>query len=173
MDCGGRIRSADHPSRSQHNQEVLRSIGRLNGILNILSRRRESWHQESRTVEMPAIVNTRHSARHFSNEKIAITVLLSKVFPVPEGPAIKKLAMGLAALPSPLRESRMAFATALTASGCPTTFSANTFSILRSFSFSVDTSLVTGMDVHRPTISAICSGVTTSEPPPPATSSSV
>lgn len=47
----------------------------------------------------------------------ALTVLLSNVFPVPEGPAIKKLAIGLCEFDKPLRESRMAFATAFTASG--------------------------------------------------------
>jgi hypothetical protein len=73
--------------------------------------------------------------------------------------------MGLWALPRPLRDRRMALATALTASGWPTTFSDKIFSMRSSFSFSVDIRRVTGIEVHRATISAICSGVTESAPP--------
>ena len=48
---------------------------------------------------------------------VMLTVLAMSVFPVPEGPANKKLAMGRLALRRPLRERRTAFATSLTASG--------------------------------------------------------
>ena len=48
---------------------------------------------------------------------LVLTVLLRRVLPVPDGPAIKKDAIGLWALLSPLRDRRIAFATAFTASG--------------------------------------------------------
>lgn len=93
-------------------------------------------------------------------ESNQLTVFAISVLPVPEGPAIKKLAIGRFGLDSPLLDRRIAFATALTASVCPTTLSARIFSMRRSFSFSVDMSLVTGIEVHLATISAICSVVT-------------
>lgn len=79
--------------------------------------------------------------------------------------------MGLWAFASPLRDSRIAFATAFTASGCLTMFLVRIFSILSKFSFSEDMSLETGMLVHQPTISAIASGVTTSAAEPVEASS--
>ena len=99
------------------------------------------------------------------------TVFAMRVLPVPEGPAMRKLATGRFGFDRPLLESLMAFATALTASGCPTTLPARTFSNLSNFSFSEVMSRVTGMFVHFATISAICSGVTMSVPPPAAASS--
>jgi len=99
------------------------------------------------------------------------TVFAMSVLPVPEGPAMRKLATGRFGFDKPLLESLIAFASALTASGCPTTLPARTFSILSNFSFSEVMRRVTGMFVHFATISAICSGVTMSVPPPAATSS--
>ena len=98
-------------------------------------------------------------------------VLLRSVFPVPEGPAKGKLAIGHYAFAKPLFEGRIALATALTASGCPTTLSTSSFSILSSFSFPVGMKLVTGMEVQRAMKFAICSGVTALVPPPTAASS--
>jgi len=84
---------------------------------------------------------------------------------------MRKLAIGRAAFASPLRESRIAFATARTASGCPTTLSPRMRSILSNFSRSPASRRVVGMPVQRATISAICSGVTVSLPPPVRASS--
>jgi len=100
------------------------------------------------------------------------TVLASSVLPVPEGPAIKKLATGRFGFDRPLLDKRIALATDLTASDCPTTCCPKTFSNLSNFSFSVVTRRVTGMFVQRATISAIDSGVTISVPLPFAASSS-
>lgn len=72
--------------------------------------------------------------------------------------------MGRCEFRKPDRLRRIAFATALTPSGWPTTLSERIFSIRNNFSFSVLISLVTGMPVHLATISAIWSGVTVSAP---------
>lgn len=130
---------------------VLRGVDSDHGVGRVEQDRRELKYYVS--FPSPKIL-----------QESKLTVLLSNVLPVPEGPAIKKLAMGLWAFRRPLLERRIAFATALTASGWPTTLSAKTFSILRSLSFSEESSLVTGMEVQRPTISAIWSGVTVSLP---------
>ena len=50
-----------------------------------------------------------------------LTALESSVFPVPEGPVKSKDAIGRFAFPSPVRATWMAWVTALTASGWPTT----------------------------------------------------
>ena len=113
-----------------------------------------------------SLASIRIMASAESKRRVA-RVLLRSVFQVPEGPAKRKLAIGRRAFAKPLLERRIALATALTASGCPTTLSVSTLSILSSFSSSVDMSLVTGMEVQQATISAICSGVTVLVPPPP------
>lgn len=46
-----------------------------------------------------------------------LTALDNKVFPVPEGPVNSSEEIGRFVLPSPVRETWMALATALTASG--------------------------------------------------------
>ena len=122
----------------------LRVFGRIN-----------SDHSIGRVEEQRCELETRLATYYSRVVEKLLTVLAIRVLPVPEGPAIKKLATGLLGFASPLRESLTALATALTAADCPMTCSASTFSSLKSFSFSLVTRRVTGMFVHLATISAI------------------
>lgn len=51
-----------------------------------------------------------------------LTAFDSNVFPVPDGPVKSRQAFGRLALPSPVRDSWIAFTTAFMASGCPMTW---------------------------------------------------
>jgi hypothetical protein len=111
----GRIRLIDHLRRDQRIQGASLSGEIWSVSRNIRSRQCGSWHQQCQTIQWPTnemIINS----WSFANT-IVLTVLQSKVFPVPLGPHIRNEAMGRAGLPSPLLDRRIAFATARTASG--------------------------------------------------------
>lgn len=170
MAFDGCIPSIDLLRRSQRSQEVNRSTAKWNASPSTLRHQYVSWCRANQRGPSQAGENIR-KINDMNIDFLKLTVFASRVFPVPDGPAIKKLATGRLGLERPLLESLTAFATAFTASYCPTTLSDNTFSRRKSFSFSVVTRRVTGMLVHFATISAICSAVTVSLSVPAAASS--
>ena len=92
------------------------------------------------------------------------------VFPTPVGPRKMKEPIGRLGSWRPARERRTAFATASTASRCPITRRASSSSSFVRRARSLSIIRVTGMPVHRDTISAMSSAVTSSfrnRAPPP------
>src|SRR5215204_358064 len=108
---------------------------------------------------MNSLMSTRIRCSSLSNRKFA-SALHSSVLPTPVGPRNRKEPVGRFGSERPERERRMAFATALIASSCPTTRSCSLSSISSSFSRSPCISLDTGMPVARATTSAISSAPT-------------
>ena len=95
-----------------------------------------------------------------SSNMYEASVLLISVLPVPDGPQNRKLAIGRLWFDRPLRERRIACATAFTASSWPTTSRCRIFSRRSSLTRSLSIILVTGMPVQRLTIEAMFSLVT-------------
>ena len=99
----------------------------------------------------------------FSESKSAsLNALASSVLPTPVGPRNMNEPIGLFSSFSPALALSTDSATALTPSSCPITRLCSISSSFRSFSFSLSTSLLTGMPVHPEITSAISSSVTSS-----------
>ena len=86
--------------------------------------------------------------------------LVNSVLPTPVGPRNRNEPLGREGSESPARERRIASATALTASSCPTTRLCRASSIRNSLSRSPSSILATGIPVHLETTSAISSSLT-------------
>ena len=97
-----------------------------------------------------------------SSKRSAASVRASSVLPTPVGPRKMKLAIGRFGSLSPARARSTASATAETASPWPTTRSCSRPPRASSFSFSLWTSLDTGMWVQRLMIAAMSSSSTSS-----------
>ena len=90
------------------------------------------------------------------------SALASSVFPTPVVPMNRKDPIGRFSFWRPARLLRTASETAAIAWSWPTTLLWSSDSILRSFSLSLSSILLTGIPVHFATTSAISSGVTAS-----------
>lgn len=115
--------------------------------------------RETACFSMYSVMSMRIMASSVS-KRVAARVLASSVFPTPVGPRKRKLPMGRFGSFRPALARRMASATALMASSCPTTRLWSSSSSLKSFSLSPSRSLDTGIPVQRETISAMSSSVT-------------
>ena len=88
------------------------------------------------------------------------SALESSVLPTPEGPRKMNEPAGRRGSLRPLRERRMAFESAVTASSWPMTRSCSTPSMRKSFSVSASVRFETGTPVDMDTTSAMSSTVT-------------
>ena len=108
---------------------------------------------------MNSLMSMRTIASVVSNMNSA-SALQSSVLPTPVGPRNRNEPIGRCGSDRPARERRMASATAVTASSCPTTRRCSSASMRSSFSRSPSSIFETGMPVQRETTSAISSAVT-------------
>ena len=110
---------------------------------------------------MYSLMSIRTIAASSSNRNSASARAVS-VLPTPVGPRKINDPIGRFGSLSPARDRRIAFATALSASSCPTTRSRRRSSICTSFCISPSSIFDTGMPVHFDTIAAISSSSTSS-----------
>ena len=110
---------------------------------------------------MYSLMSIRTIAASSSNRNSASARAVS-VLPTPVGPRKINEPIGRFGSLKPARERRIAFATALSASSCPTTRSRRRSSICTSFCISPSSIFETGMPVHFDTIAAMSSSSTSS-----------
>ena len=96
------------------------------------------------------------------SKRNSASALASSVFPTPVGPRKRKLPSGRLGSLNPARARRTAFATASTASSCPTSRRLMFASMFSSFCFSPSSSRLTGMWVQREMTFAMSSSLTSS-----------
>src|SRR5438876_796180 len=105
---------------------------------------------------------SRRTIAFSSSNRNSPSAFARRVLPTPVGPRNRNDPSGRFGSCMPARARRTAFATAVTASSCPTIRSCSRSSILRSLPTSPSRSFVTGIPVHLPTTWAMSSGVTSS-----------